>query len=98
MGRESNGFAYQPGDLEKGGKAADVTAQSLTKPLNDFVANAAQTQSCFGLVPQGSEELANDYRTFYTQTVKWVQALQWNLANAAKTLNTSEKNYENGGR
>ncbi|MEU7740478.1 hypothetical protein [Nonomuraea sp. NPDC049158] len=85
---------YSAEDLKASGKATDDSTSLLSAPRNAFAAAARPTSTCFGLLPEGSHELADDYLKFYTNTIDWMDALMWNLNNAGLNLVQTKKNYD----
>ncbi|WP_285775960.1 hypothetical protein [Microtetraspora sp. NBRC 13810] len=77
-----------------GAKTAAESSDLLAAPLEAFMMDAGPTPSCFGLVPQGSDELAKQYQEFYASTSAWVSNLRTNVANAGLTLGQSKINYD----
>ncbi|MEV0345334.1 hypothetical protein AB0H88_06190 [Nonomuraea sp. NPDC050680] len=94
MTEKSQEVGYSADDLKKSGKATDDSMSLLSTPRNAFAEAARPTSTCFGLLPEGSKELADDYLKFYTNTIDWVDALMWNLNNAGLTLDQTKKNYD----
>ncbi|MGN9844411.1 hypothetical protein ACTMTI_40425 [Nonomuraea sp. H19] len=94
MGSPMDGFSYSSGKLQSGAKGVADSSDLLHKPRAEFAANAAQTDSCFGLVPKGSEELARNYRAFYESAVEWVGIYGGNVANAGLKLGQVRINYD----
>ncbi|MEU0567865.1 hypothetical protein ABZ297_21085 [Nonomuraea sp. NPDC005983] len=94
MGRENEGMQYSSSEMGTGGKAVHQASEQVDGPLGRFVEDARPTDTCFGLVPHGSQELATNYWQFYTNTCDWVVALQYNLTNAGLTLLQSKINYD----
>ncbi|WP_433511035.1 hypothetical protein ACQP2T_45335 [Nonomuraea sp. CA-143628] len=94
MTGKSQEVGYSADDLKKGGKATDESMSLLSTPRNAFAEAARPTSTCFGLLPEGSKELTDDYLKFYTNTIDWMDSLMWNLNNAGLTLNQTGKNYD----
>ncbi|WP_171075212.1 hypothetical protein [Nonomuraea basaltis] len=94
MGREMDGFSYSSGKLRSGGQEVAGSSDLLQKPRTEFEANAAQTDSCFGLVPKDSDELARNYREFYDSVCEWVHAYAGNVLNAGLKLEQTRINYD----
>lgn len=56
--------------------------------------NAAPTSTCFGLVPEGSDELAKDYMNFFKETVQILTTLHQDLSGAGNGLIASDLTYQ----
>ena len=93
MANEGSGLEYRRGELRTGGRAMQEWSDPLSALRSVFEDGAKATPSCFGLVPQGSDELALSYREFYANVLSWMHSLRQNVQVAGLTLVTSERNY-----
>jgi hypothetical protein len=87
------GIEYRRGSLDGAGRTIDETSDPLLALQRTFGEDAAQTGSCFGLVPQNSAELAQSYLEFHVNVLHWLTSLRANLTNAGVTMVGSERNY-----
>jgi hypothetical protein len=94
MTREEDGFSYRSADLHKGASGMVNASGVLDMPLRLYEAYAAPTGTCFGLVPQGSEELAKNYREFFDGVKAWVRAYGYNVQGAGLGLEQVRINYD----
>ncbi|MEU0484446.1 hypothetical protein ABZ260_35360 [Streptosporangium sp. NPDC006013] len=90
---DEQGFGYTSAGLTKSGNDLKDAGDALKAPLEMFKINAAPTSSCFGLVPQGSEELAEGYQDFFRETTQILEALQVDLSGSGVGLMINSYTY-----
>ncbi|WP_326820415.1 hypothetical protein [Streptosporangium sp. NBC_01756] len=94
MTRDVLGFTYSSGEMQGGVNGMADASGMLDSPTRDYEADAAPTDTCFGLVPEGSEELARNYRAFFNNTIEWVRSYSDNVRGAGLMLGQVRVNYD----
>ncbi|MEO3802251.1 hypothetical protein [Nonomuraea sp. B1E8] len=96
MGRapDPDGFGYRSGELMTGANSMVDASRVLDEPVSDYTQNALPTSTCFGLVPEGSEELARNYGEFYGGAVDWLGRYKDNLHGSGIGMAETERNYD----
>jgi hypothetical protein len=94
MGTPMDGFSYSSEQLGSSAQWVTDASDLLYEPQTEYAANAAPTDSCFGLVPRNSDELARNYRAFYEGALEWVEIYACNVQNAGLNLGQTKNNYD----
>lgn len=72
MTTESDHTGYSTASLDKSGKALDQAADTHKKSEFKFIKDAEPTDTCFGLVAEGSDDLKHNYGLVYKSIADWL--------------------------